>query len=112
MSKWNIEEMTGYQPQTTLWEDMEIADMFGLDAIQDTYNRVFNEWHNDYKVITEFCMVLNHRCWLHYGLYDKFKNDKNKHMSMLYSNLYYKLDEWCLDHLKNAELEYYIKTTD
>ena len=36
---WNIEQMTGYKPQTTFYEDFSIADMFGINAIKDTYKR-------------------------------------------------------------------------
>lgn len=105
MSKWNIEEMTGYTPISTFWEDFEIADAFGLDAIEDTYQRATKEWKQDYKMITELVMVLNHRCWLHYEKGDEIKSKK-------YCGLYYELDEWCLDNLKKGELEYYITTTD
>ena len=31
----------GYTVQTTFWEDFTIADLFGLSAIRDTYNRAF-----------------------------------------------------------------------
>lgn len=34
----------GDEVQTTFWEDFSIADHFGLNAIQDTYNRAFAEW--------------------------------------------------------------------
>ena len=36
---WNIEEMTGYTPKTTFYEDFSIADAFGISAIKDTYRR-------------------------------------------------------------------------
>ena len=31
----------GYNVQTTFWEDFSAADIFGLSAIQDTFNRAF-----------------------------------------------------------------------
>ena len=34
----------GYNVQTTFWEDFSAADIFGLSAIQDTFNRAFEEW--------------------------------------------------------------------
>lgn len=37
---WNIEEVTGYKPISTLYSDMSIADMFGEKAVKDTYERV------------------------------------------------------------------------
>lgn len=34
----------GYELQTTFGDDFSIADRFGLSAIQDTFNRAFEEW--------------------------------------------------------------------
>ena len=103
-SKWNITEMTGYVPKTTFWNDFDIADHFGVDAIKDTYNRAFNEWKNNKVYVTELVMVLNHRCWCWYN--------KNNEYSKLYADLYYELDEWCLDNLKGEDFDYYVSTTD
>lgn len=94
-----------YEFMTTFWQDFSIADVFGLSAVKDTYNRAFKEWKSDYKFITELVIVLNWKCWQHYDL-------KHEEASKLYSDLYYKLDEWCMNNLKGEELEYYIHTTD
>ena len=104
LENWNIEEVTGYKPLTTFYLDFSIADHFGLTAIQDTYNRAFEEWKSNHKYITELVMVMNWKCWRWYQVKDEY--------SRLYSNLYYKLDEWCMDNLKGDELDYYIQTTD
>lgn len=32
---WNIEEMTGYKPMTTFYEDFSIADAFGQAVVKD-----------------------------------------------------------------------------
>ena len=60
---WNIEEMTGYHPLTTFWQDFSIADSFGMDAVKDTYQRAFSEWRTDYTYLTELVMVLNWKIW-------------------------------------------------
>lgn len=101
---WTIEEMTGYKPITTFYTDFSIADKLGVDAIKDTYKRVFQEWKYDYKYITELVMVLNWKLWRWYG--------KNDELSMLYDSLWKATDGWCIDNLKGKELEYYYKTTD
>ena len=49
----------GYTPQTTFWEDFSIADPFGLEAVQDTFNRAFEEWKSDHIYLTELVLVLN-----------------------------------------------------
>lgn len=30
--KWNIAEITGYDPMTTFWQDFSMADKFGNEA--------------------------------------------------------------------------------
>ena len=44
LANWNIKEMTGYTPITTFYTDFSIADQFGVDAIQETFDRAFNEY--------------------------------------------------------------------
>ena len=104
IEKWNIEEETGYKPITTFWEDFTIADRFGIDAIKDTYNRAFNEWKNDYKFMTELCLVLNHKIWRYY--------DDNRTIAAVYNDLWIKLDEYLSNTLKDEELDYYYRITD
>ena len=48
---------------STFWMDFSIADRFGLNAIQDTFNRAFGEWKSNYKMLTELVGVLNHKIW-------------------------------------------------
>lgn len=105
LKNWNIEALTGYHPITTFYLDFSIADKFGLEAIKDTYKRAFEEWKTNFRFMTELVMVLNWKCW-------EWHDSKNIEKSELYGNLYYELDEWCLDNLKGKELEYYISTID
>ena len=56
---------TEYEPQTTFWIDFTIADKFGYFAVQDTYNRAFKEWKDNYIYLTELVIVLNHKVWQH-----------------------------------------------
>ena len=99
------EAFCGYKQITTFYSDFSIADAFGVGAIKDTFNRAFNEWKSDYKYITELVMVLNWKCWEHYGA-------GNMGLSELYQKLYYKADEWALDNLTGDELTYFLRTTD
>ena len=63
---WNITELNGYEPQTTFWMDFSIADKFGKEAVQDTYNRAFADWKSNVVYLTEMVLVLNHKIWQHY----------------------------------------------
>ena len=94
----------GYEVQTTFWEDFSIADHFGLNAIQDTYNRAFAEWKNNHIYLTELVMVLNWKIWQHY--------DKNEKLVKLYDSLWKKTQSYAYKSLKGQELAYFITTTD
>lgn len=45
LPQWRIEEETGYKPITTFYQDFSIADIYGIDAIKDTYKiaSVYND---------------------------------------------------------------------
>lgn len=89
---------------TTFWMDFSIADRFGIPAIKDTFNRAFEEWKSDYRYLTDLVMVLNHKIWEWY--------EKNEEIARVYNELWEKADEYALDHLKGAELNYFLNTTD
>lgn len=94
----------GYELQTTFWDDFSIADLFGLSAIQDTFNRAFKEWQEDYKFLTELVMVLNHKIWQYH--------EKKPEFAMLYNTLYREADQYAMENLKDEELSYFLDVTD
>ena len=104
MKKWNIEEMTGYKPITTFWQDFTIAEKFGIKAVKETFDKVFEEWHEDYKYLTELVMVLNWKIWEHY------QNDKE--LAKVYNDLWEQTDNYACENLKNEELDYFYNITD
>lgn len=101
---WNIESMTGYKPISTFYEDFSIADNFGVDAINDTYSRAFNEWKSNYKYLTELVMALNWKIFEHHGHNDEY--------ARLYDDLWRKADEYACNNLVGEELAYFYSTTD
>lgn len=104
MYKWNVEEMTGYHPITTFWEDFSIADNFGESAIKDTFNRAFREWKKNYKYLTELVMVLNHKIWQWY--------ESNEPRARVYNDLWEKAQNYGYKHLKDEELKYFLDVLD
>lgn len=94
----------GYKVQTTFWEDFTIADVFGLSAIQDTFNRAFTEWKEDYKFLTELVLVLNHKIWQYY--------ERKPEVAALYNTLWEQADQYAVDNLKDDELSYFLDVTD
>ena len=95
----------GYKPITTFWEDFCIANAFGLNSIQETYDDGFKYATTNYKYLTEFVMVLNHQCWYFYEV-------QNYELSKFYEKLFYEADNYALDNLTGDELEYFLRTTD
>lgn len=102
--KWKMAEIFGYEPITTFWQDFTIADQFGEDAVVDTYNRVFEDWKDDYKYLTELVIVLNHKIWYHVNTNEKLANT--------YDKLWKLADKYAVDTLKGDELMYYMRTID
>lgn len=102
---WNIEAMTGYKPKTTYFEDFSIADIFGIDAIKNTYkNGLETAKTMGYVYLTEFVMALNWKIWEHY--------ENNDAYARLYDALWRKASEFAVETLKGEELSYYYKTID
>lgn len=94
----------GYKTKTTFWEDFSVADAFGANAINDTFNNAFKSWKHNLEYITELAMVMSWKSCSYYNKNDEYMN--------LYSDLYHKVDGWCMDNLKGNDLSYYLDTTD
>ena len=101
---WNSEEEIGYTQITTFYQDFSIADYFGIKPIKDTFDKVFNDWKNNYKFLTELVLVLNKKCWYYYKL--------DKEFYELYQNLFYETKDYALENLKGDELRYFLDKTD
>lgn len=101
-SQW-CENTLNYKTISTFYDDFTIAEAFGVDAIKDTYERAML-WKNDYKMMTELCMVLNHKIWLLY--------EKNEKLAKVYDELWRTQYDWCFKNLNKKELEYFCRITD
>ena len=94
----------GYELQTTFWIDFTVADLFGLSAIQDTFNRAFEEWKDNYKYLTELILVLNHKIWQYH--------ETKPEVAELYDSLWRQADRYAIENLKGGELDYFCEMTD
>ena len=104
INDWNIEATTGYKPKTTFYTDFSIADNFGVAAVNDTYNRAFNEWKNNVEYLTELVMALNWKIWEHF--------ETNESLADVYRELYEEADNYAVENLKGDDFEYFYRTTD
>ena len=55
--------MTGYEPKTTFWQDFAIAEADAVKGVRETYERVMQEWSDNYIYLTELVIVLNWNIW-------------------------------------------------
>lgn len=105
MSVWNITAFNGYVPITTFWNDFEIAEAFGKDAVSETYYSALHSLGDDPAYLTELALVLNHRLWMHY-------ERGNESLAKLYDKLWRAADQYAVEHLKGDALRYYLEVTD
>lgn len=103
-TSFDSEGQLGYKQITTFFMDFGIAENFGVSAIKDTYKRGLEYAKTDYKVLTEFVMVLNWKVWEHY----QTKPD----LAAEYQKLWEQADAYATSHLKGDELSYFYHTTD
>ena len=89
----------------TFFMDFSIADVFGANAVKDTFNRAFKEWKDNYKMLTALVITLNHKIWQHYEA-------ENNELALVYDKLWKEADQYAFDTLKDDELKYFIEVTD
>lgn len=96
MSKANV----GCRPTTTFLKDFSVADTFGTDAIRSTYDRVFNEWKENYKYLTELVIILNRKI-------QEYRESREIYAD-IYGELFHKTREYATENLKGEELSCFI----
>ena len=89
----------------TFFMDFSIADVFGANAVKDTFNRAFKEWKDNYKMLTALVITLNHKIWQHYEA-------ENNALALVYDELWKQADQYACNTLKDEELEYFLEVTD
>ena len=101
-------KMTGYEPKTTFWQDFAIAEADAIKGVRETYERVMREWSDNYIYLTELVMVLNWNIWYWHEGESYYAKD----LTEVYNELWAKTHDYALDHLKDEELQYYLRTVD
>lgn len=99
-----IQNLTGYRPFTSFYEDFSMAELGGISGVKKTFEMALNEWKNDYKYLTELVMVLNWKIWEH--------SESNEPMAEAYDSLWERARDFCSSTLTGKELDYYYDKTD
>ena len=92
---------------TNFCRDFMIAEVYGISAIRNTFNRAFSSWKCHYKYLTELAMTLNHR--LFYWHEAAGENDER---TELYRKLWQQADDWGYNNLKGDELSFFLRVLD
>lgn len=100
-----VEIEIGYRPFTTFYDDLSIAELFGDEAIVETYEEIICQWICDVKYFTEFVMMLNWKC-------AEWYNDGNIIRAGLYQELHHVAMDKALEVFDEEELKYFWKTLD
>lgn len=134
--------ISGREPQTTFWQDFSIADVYGAEAVQDTYNRAFAEWRHNMDYLPEFVCALNHKIWQHHeraqeelrqaqaaqdfaaaypekrtihktaAAHHRRKAEAADNLARLYDRLWREANRWACDNLTGEDLDAYYAFTD
>ena len=92
---------------TTFCRDFMMAEVYGVAAIRDTFNRAFAGWKHAHKYLTELAMTLNHRIWHWY--HNAGEDDER---TVLYNDLWNELMDWCRANLKGDDLNFFEAVLD
>lgn len=91
--------------KTTFWQDFTIAEIFGANAVKETFQTAYEEWKDNYIYLTELEIVMNWKCW-------KWYEKGNRTLSRLYSDYFYKCREYAHETFDEDQLQYHFRLTD
>lgn len=95
---------TGHKSKTTFYGDLSIAEYYGPASVQETFDRVKQEWGKNAEYWTEFVIALNWKIWQWY--------EHNEELAKLYNTLWEQADQHAADTFTAEELQYYYEITD
>lgn len=106
--------LPGGEACSTCWQDFCIANRFGIEAVKDTYNRIFNDFKHDIKVLVELALSTNNMSWRFHSAYEKSHKTLDGQMRDLYISLYEKVNDYVYDsgEVSDEEIGYYFSVTD
>lgn len=85
----NYFKNVGFECGHTFVSDLCIADWFGdKEKVVETYNKLINEWGDDYKTFTEIVMCVNLLSWFNDELINE-NIDNREAWVEFYGDLYY-----------------------
>ena len=99
------EEAQEGRPDSTFYADFSVADVYGEDAIRETFASAFSNWKGDARMFVELVAALNHKIWFWYeaGV---------EEYSALYDSLWRKADEYGCEHFKGEDANHYFQVLD
>ena len=99
-----LKDMCEYEPKTTFFSDLSIAECYGNKAIKDTYKKVIKEWGENIVYMTEFVLCLNHKIWQLFNI--------DRPTAELYNDLWHNACIYVEKNFKGKDLNYYYRIVD
>lgn len=93
------------RPDSTFYADFSVADVYGTDAIKETYERASREWQKDARMFTELVGALNHKIWFWF-------EQGVEEYSNLYNELWEKADAWGCEHYRGEDATHFYQVLD
>lgn len=113
LPEWGMAKTIGYEPKTTFWQDFSIADLYGLNAIHDTFRRAFREWQDNVVYVAELALVLNHKGCFYYAASEQHDNNERLYaLSQTYFAMFQAVHDYAHDHFTGDDADYYFNVTD
>ena len=103
-----------YEIEYTFASDLALVDWYGKqEDVKETYQRIKNNWIDDYKAFTEAVMCINMLSWANDQLIKQGFDDREEWVEF-YSELYYQARDDFYNKYENNEesCDYFFKTTD
>ena len=101
-----LAKFTSWRPKTSAWQSFSIAEQISEREVNDTYKRLFNQMKDDYQLLTELVMVLNHKMFQHSEI------PGHRRLCELYGNLFESADGYAMKTLKDDQLSYFLSIID
>jgi len=91
--------------KSIFWKEFSRAEIRGLEAVQNLWNKVFQENKDNVTKMAELTLVLNWKSWNHY-------DDGQDELGDLYDTLWSDNHNFAMSHFTGGDLDYYYNTTD
>ena len=93
------------RPSTLFYADFKVAELYGIEAVKNTFKNCGDLTKRDWKEVSELSVVLNHLLWEAY-------HAGKEELAKLYDKLWREVDGLCHSWTDEERVSYYFNLTD